>query len=322
MAEQASEDLIRAAGAVVWREPDDDPEIVLVHRPKYDDWSFPKGKCERGEHVLLTATREVAEETGLRVVLGRRLSSSEYEVSGRPKHVTYWAARCVGSDGFVPGHEVDELVWLRAPQVRERLSYERDVRLLDEFTAGPAGSAPFIVLRHAETVPKSEADPLDLTRPLDAQGADEARLLARLLASYGRCRVRSSAAERCLATVRPYAEAVGSPVEIEPAFTVPPPAGNAEEGGAEAARRTAALAASGLPTLVCAHRENLPLMAAAAFSQLGAGGPGTREVSASSAVADTLAPERDELVLRKGAFLVLQMAGGVLVSAERHDLLT
>jgi phosphohistidine phosphatase SixA/8-oxo-dGTP pyrophosphatase MutT (NUDIX family) len=302
MADQVSDDTVRAAGAVVWREPDHEPEIVIVHRPKYDDWSFPKGKSECGEHVLRTATREVAEETGSRVVLGRRLTSSEYWVGDRVKHVSYWAARCVQLAGFVPGHEVDELAWLRADQVRERLSYERDVTLLDEFTSGPASSVPFILLRHAEAGVKSQADPLDLARPLDAQGAAEADLLAELLASYGRCRVLSSAAERCVATVRPYAAAIGTQVEIEPAFTVPGPAGAGSDGTAVAARRVADLVAAGEPTLLCAHGENLPVMTAAARAVLKAN------------------PVKADSPLPKGTFLVLQLSDGALVSAERHDL--
>jgi 8-oxo-dGTP pyrophosphatase MutT (NUDIX family)/phosphohistidine phosphatase SixA len=321
MAERVGEDLIRASGAVVWREPDQDPRIVLVHRPKYDDWSFPKGKAEPGEHVLLTAAREVAEETGLLVVLGRRLAPSEYEVAGRPKHVSYWAARCVGSEGFVPGHEVDELIWLSAGQARERLSYERDVKLLDEFTAGPADSVPFILLRHAEAGAKSPGDPLDLSRPLDARGRTESSSLAELLACYGRCRVLSSAAERCLATVRPYAAAVGAEVEIEPAFTVPLPPGDAPGGQAKAARRAADLVAECSPTLVCAHRENLPVMTAAARSALGA----DWDVSAASAgpsSAETNLTGHAGSDLRKGSFIVLQAAGGVLISTEQHDLLS
>src|SRR5580658_9966007 len=111
MAEAPGE--IRAAGAVVWRDAGAGTEIALVHRPKYDDWTIPKGKCEPGEHVLLTAVREVAEETGQQVTLGRRLSPSHYEVEGRPKRVDYWAGEC-GDPGaaFVPGDEIDELAWL------------------------------------------------------------------------------------------------------------------------------------------------------------------------------------------------------------------
>ena len=120
-----------------------------MHRPRYDDWSFPKGKAERGEHLLRTAIREVAEETGLRVVLGRPLRPSVYHVGDRVKRVSYWAASCIGSDGFVAGHEVDELAWLDAGQTRERLTYERDLTLLEEFESGPVRTVPLILLRHA-----------------------------------------------------------------------------------------------------------------------------------------------------------------------------
>jgi 8-oxo-dGTP pyrophosphatase MutT (NUDIX family) len=285
---------ILAAGAVVWQPGARGRELVLVHRPRYDDWSFPKGKAEHGEHLLRTAVREVAEETGLRVVLGRPLRPSVYQVGDRAKRVSYWAARCTGSDGFVAGHEVDELAWLDQGQVRERLSYERDLTLLEEFESGPVGTVPFILLRHGSAGARhSEAD---LDRPLDDRGAADAEVLAALLASYGRCRVVSSAAERCLATVRPYAQAVGVPVEVDPALTV----GSSEDWTA-AAQRAVELAAAREPVIVCAHRENLPAMTEAACASLHSRPPGGPP-------------------LEKGCFLVLQAADGVLLSSERHDL--
>jgi len=313
---------IRAAGAVVWQPGPRGQQLVLVHRPRYDDWSFPKGKAERGEHLLRTAVREVAEETGLRVVLGRPLRPSLYQVGDRAKRVNYWAARCTGSDGFLAGHEVDELAWLDLGQVRERLSYERDRTLLEEFESGPVGTIPFILLRHAsagirfagrsgESSPQastsggsgessrrdsSAADAADLARPLDARGVADAELLAALLASYGRCRVVSSAAERCLATVRPYAQAVGVPVEVDAALTV-----GSSDNWTAAAQRAVELTAAGQPVIVCAHRENLPAMLEAACASLHARSPGGSP-------------------LAKGCFIVLQSANGVLLSSERHDL--
>ena len=325
---------IRAAGAVVWRPGGAEPEVVLVHRPRYDDWSYPKGKCEPGEHVLATAVREVAEETGSRIALGRPLTPSVYQVRAGVKQVAYWVARCTGSAGFVPNDEVDEVGWLPADDARKRLSYNRDKALLEEFGSGPVSTVPLILLRHAAAGRKLErvtdgAAAADLARPLDANGSAEAESLAGLLASYGRCRVISSAAERCLATVRPYAVAFGVSVETEPAFTVGlapasqaellgagtvrpvpvveqagtgPPAGPAARRVAAraAAGRVAALAAAGEPTLICAHRENLPELIDAAFGALGMSPPGAEP-------------------LGKSEFWVLQSAGGVLVSAERHD---
>ena len=165
-------DPIRAAGALVWQSGPGGQQLALVHRPRYDDWSFPKGKVERGEHLLRTAIREVAEETGLRVVLGRPLRPSVYQVGDRAKRVSYWTARCTGSDGFVAGREVDELAWLDAGQTRERLSYQRDLTLLEEFESGPVRTVPFILLRHASagvrqatgTAGGSGSHPLETTR--------------------------------------------------------------------------------------------------------------------------------------------------------------
>jgi 8-oxo-(d)GTP phosphatase len=290
------DDPIRAAGALVWKPGQRGQQLALVHRPRYDDWSFPKGKAERGEHLLRTAIREVAEETGLRVVLGRPLRPSVYQVGNRIKRVSYWAARCAGSDGFVAGDEVDELAWLDLGQTRERLSYERDLTLLKEFESAPVSTVPFILLRHTSAGVRPPMPEADLSRPLDASGAADAELLAGLLASYGRCRVVSSAAERCLATVRPYARAVGVPVEAEPAFTV----GSADDWTASA-QRAGELAAAGEPVIVCAHRENLPAMIEAACAALHARSPGGPP-------------------LLKGSFAVLQSADGVLLSTERFDL--
>ncbi len=295
----AAEGVIRAAGAVVWRASAAGPQLALVHRPKYDDWSYPKGKCEPGEHILRTATREVAEETGLQIVLGRPLPPSEYEVNGKPKHVSYWAARCTGSTGFVPSHEVDELVWVDLPEVPSRLSYLRDLELLDEFSAGPADTAPLVLLRHAEAGVGSQ-DAADLDRPLDERGAVDARSLAGLLACFGPSRVLTSAAERCVATVRPYADAAGLKLEIEPGLTVRRGLPPDDTASCRAVRQVAELAGAGLPSLVCAHRENLPELTDAARTALGADpDPGPP--------------------LGKGGFIVLQSAAGALVSSERHE---
>jgi 8-oxo-dGTP pyrophosphatase MutT (NUDIX family)/phosphohistidine phosphatase SixA len=274
-------------------------EVAVVHRPKYDDWTLPKGKCEPGEHVLMTAVREVAEETGQEVILGRRLSPAFYTVDSRPKRVDYWAGRAVSPDApFVPCHEVDALAWLPVAQAAERLTYERDVALLQEFADGPTLTVPLILLRHASAGSKAAWSGADLARPLDARGAADADRLARLLRCFGAGRVISSAAERCVATVRPFAALAGANIEIEPAFTV----------GAPVSPETVVLDAAGLVDLAlqdgavtaCAHRENLPLLMTAACARLDARPPGGRP-------------------LRKGRFWVLHVAGGgFLAGAERH----
>jgi 8-oxo-dGTP diphosphatase len=300
---------IRAAGAVLWRARAGSIETALVHRPRYDDWSFPKGKGLPGEHMLLTAVREVEEETGVRVALGRRLASQSYLVEGQPKRVEYWAARPVLAQQFTPGEEVDELAWLPLPAARERLSYPRDVSVLDGFTAGPADTAPVILLRHAATVGRKawrkagHAD--DLARPLSDVGQEQARALSELLSTFAPARVISSAAQRCLETVTPYAEKAGVPVTPDPAFTVD---GSAHHHGEadwtathDARQRIAEVVGSRRPVIICAHRENLSWMLAKACESAGA-------------------PVPDGPALPRAAFWVLQLGGGLLVSAEQHQV--
>jgi 8-oxo-dGTP diphosphatase len=113
---------VQAAGGVVLR----DGRVAVVHRPRYDDWSLPKGKLDPGESFEDAALREVEEETGLRCTLVRELPTVEYEVRGRPKMVRYWAMEVADETAFVPNDEVDELRWLEPQEALALLSYDRD----------------------------------------------------------------------------------------------------------------------------------------------------------------------------------------------------
>ncbi len=126
---------VRAAGCVVWRRAGDGIEYLLTHRPRYDDWSHPKGKRDPGETDEQTAVREVDEETGLHGALGAELSSSHYvDHKGRDKIVRYWLMEMAGGS-FEPNDEVDEVRWLALGPARELVSYDRDRSLLDEAAA-------------------------------------------------------------------------------------------------------------------------------------------------------------------------------------------
>jgi 8-oxo-(d)GTP phosphatase len=307
MADDAEPGEIRAAGAVVWRGGPQGIETALVHRPRYDDWSFPKGKAMPGEHVLVTAVREVAEEAGVRVALGRRLATTHYITGGRPKRVDYWSARPVSPDGFTPGDEVDALSWLPLAVAAETLSYAHDLTVLDRFAAGPADTTPVILLRHAEAVGRQAwrraGHTDDLARPLSPRGEAEAHALGQILSCFARGRVISSGTRRCLATIAPYAALAGAVAETEPALTIS--GATAEPGGPEwtatqAARQWIAGIATGTePAVICAHRQNLPWLLAEACAAL-------------------RAPVPSGPPLRTGGFWVLQVSGGRLASAEHH----
>ncbi len=295
---------ILAAGALVWRPAASGTEVLLVHRARYDDWSLPKGKREPGEHLLLTAVREVFEETSVRPVLGPRLPTVDYLAAGRPKRVDYWSA--LSQDGLAQAsHEIDEVSWVPLARAPGRLSYPHDAAVLAALRPRP--TVPLILLRHASAGQRAGTPADDALRPLDAEGAADARLLAGLLACFApSARVLSSPALRCIETVRPYAAGFGGSVEAEAALAVPrrsaDPHISRTTGGDTLGPLFRDLMAAGRAAVVCLHRENLPQALAAACAALGA----------PSAV-----PE--DPVLPKGAFWVVHAASGELAALERYE---
>jgi len=218
--------VVRAAGCAVWRHGDGGTqgaggriETAVVHRPKYDDWSLPKGKPDAGEHLLETAVREVTEETGLRVVVGRRSVRTCYDVhlpDGRPapKEVDYWTAQWTGGE-FLPNDEVDELRWLPVPDAAEMCTHPHDRAVLADLERTDVPLVPTLLLvRHGHAGKRSEWDGPDDLRPLDDRGRSEAAQLARVLPVFGPTTVHSAPRTRCTQTVEPLAEAVG--VDVEP----------------------------------------------------------------------------------------------------------
>ncbi|MGY1711046.1 NUDIX domain-containing protein [Geodermatophilus sp. SYSU D00758] len=197
----------------MWRPgPDGVLETVLVHRPRYDDWSLPKGKLEDGEHALAAAVREVAEETGLAVVAGRRSVRTEYPVEAGTKRVDYWLMRAVGGE-FTPCDEVDALRWLPVEEARAAVSHEADRAVLDDLTRTDVPREPALLLvRHAHAGSRSEWDGPDELRPLSTKGRRQARELAAALPLFGPRELLSAPRTRCRETLEPLAEALGLPV--------------------------------------------------------------------------------------------------------------
>jgi 8-oxo-dGTP diphosphatase len=254
----ARERTIVAAGGVVWRPrpgSDDGVELLVAHRPRYDDWSFPKGKQDPGETVRTTAVREIAEETGFHVRLGIPLPSVHYRVGAGPKVVRYWAARLRRDDpgAFVPNREVDEIRWLRPRDAEALLTYEHDRRLLADFrrerAAGHHRTRPLVVLRHGKAVSRSKWSGPDTERPLNGTGQDQATALADVLAVYALEQVITSPAERCRSTVAPFAQLAGLPITEDPRLAEDRPPADLAAAVLEALDR---------PAVVCSHRPVLP----------------------------------------------------------------
>lgn len=127
--------VVRAAGGIVWRRtPSGSVEVLVVHRDRYDDWTFPKGKLDPGETWEQAAVREVHEETGVVPLLGDEVGATDYfDARGRPKQARYWAMTVGEDTGFTPDEEITARAWVPVGEVAGRLTYERDIPVLDAF---------------------------------------------------------------------------------------------------------------------------------------------------------------------------------------------
>jgi 8-oxo-(d)GTP phosphatase len=244
----------------------DQVEVLLIHRPKYDDWSFPKGKLEPGENAQGAAVREVREETGVRVRLGPVLPSVRYLLAnGSHKVVRYWAATPLDSEGpappvarggavdplFRPNREVDACGWFGRREAAQRLTHPRDRALLDQLR--PVATQTLVVLRHGHALARDRWSNPDGDRPLSPEGLAEADKLRDTLEAYGIRRIVSSPARRCVDTVLPYAARHGLAVDVDPAFTEDAPGTVVEEA-------VVRLRQVREPTVLCTHRPTLPLI--------------------------------------------------------------
>ncbi len=247
-------DPVQAAGAVLWRPSPRGPQIALVHRPRYDDWSLPKGKLEPGESAPAAAVREVAEETGASVRLGRPLGVLDYVAEGKPKQVHYWAAKASGQLRPLE-HEVDAVEWLEAGAALDRLTYPHDARVVRTLLAGPLDTVPLLLVRHAKAIKRRNFDgDDDALRPLDPRGPAQAQRVEPLLDAYGVTRVVTSPAVRCVDTVTPYALGRGLPLVLDQAWSE---AGH-DRDPALTTEAAALLLSTGRPMAVCTHRPVLP----------------------------------------------------------------
>ena len=205
-----------AAGAVVWRkEADGSTLVALVHRPRYDDWSLPKGKIEPGETLISCAYREVMEETNLPVNLGPYIGSTEYFVADGLKQVHYWCAK-VEEDkySFMANDEVDQMIWLSPAEAIDIATRESDREILAKFVVAPYDSSVFVMLRHAKALARQEWQGDDDDRPLDLTGQLQAKRMLSIYQVFGLQEIYTSDAVRCFDTVSILAKSLKLDVQV------------------------------------------------------------------------------------------------------------
>lgn len=294
-------------------------QVALVHRPRYDDWSWAKGKLDPDEDWAAAAFRETFEETGLRVRLGPPLPEARYVVLTKAgtrgeKVVRYWSATVTGGHGRLE-NEIDAVEWLDVAEAHVRLDYAHDRDQLRALVRAHGEAAldtwPLVVVRHAKAHPRSAWKGDDRERPLDRRGTRRAQELVPVLTAYGIRRVVSSPSVRCTDTVAPYAVSAGIDMRLRD--------GLSEEGHesapTKAVEHVERLVGRGEPALVCTHG---PVMAAI----LGVLADRLRLEGADAvAMLERFVEARDDDLV-KGEALVCHVSGvgeqARVVAVERH----
>lgn len=255
---------VLAAGTVCWRRVGTQIMVLLVHRTKQKDVSFPKGGLDPGESMPQAAVRETLEETGIAVALGANLGTIHYTLpTGGEKTVQYWAAEAteaaVQVSRFVPNNEIEALEWVSVSGARKRLSYAADREIFDVFAnlveRDAIDTFSVILLRHAKAEPRSEAFPVDRRRPLSDIGEDQAENIVPTLEAFAPARILSSNAERCMRTVAPLAHHLRKTVRVSEGLSQ-----EAWEAGDTAELRSVMgkVVRKGKNAVICSHRPVLP----------------------------------------------------------------
>lgn len=287
-----------AAGAVLWRGDMNDPEsieVAVIHRPHYDDWSLAKGKVDPGESIPTTCAREILEETGYDIRLGKLIGKVTYPVLDRTKVVYYWTAKVLGGE-FAPNNEVDEIRWLSVEEACQLLSYQVDTEILTK--AAKRFRTPtttrVLYVRHARAHERHTWAGDDNKRPLDKKGRRQAEMLVPMLLPYKPTAIYSAVPDRCQTTALPLADELGMDVAVNKIF--------GDEGWSEnpeaAKKRFMDVVAQGGVPVIIGQGKVIPEM----LSWLAANG--------------TLPISDEQTRSKKGSVWVLSFNGDVLTGAD------
>jgi 8-oxo-dGTP diphosphatase len=312
---------VRTAGGLVWRIKNGTLQVQMVHRPRYDDWSWPKGKLEHGETHQAAAAREVTEETHNAVILQSPLPGTRYQLAtGQWKTVTYWMARrasrqdndlgpLMARDVVKPAsaEEIDTVRWIDAQAASAKLTRRADRKpleaLMDAHNAGILDTRVVVIARHGTALARGQWHDGEGTRPLTPIGHAHAAAIVPVLAAYGVARVVSSRWERCAATVEPYVRAAN----VRPWFSDNLTELSHERSPERVAATVTQLLESSTPSVLCTHRPVLPTVFA------------TMKEFSTEVVADVL-PKKNPY-LRPGELVVAHVATvdgrPLVVSVER-----
>lgn len=264
---------IQAAGAIVWRRNESDAiEIALVHRPKYDDWSIPKGKVEGEESLIACAYREVVEETGFAVRFGQSLGIAHYEVNGLRKTVTYWSARLLGEQGKPNPEEVDAVRWMSCEEAKEQLGRDSDRQIVETFQSIEPDTKPLILLRHAKAIERQEWAGEDTDRPLSSLGERQAKRMLTNFLPFAVEEIHSSSAVRCYESITPLARGLNVDFFFTDSLTEEVFHKNNERPFKYVQR----LLVNDFTTLVCSHNPILPSIVSAFVDKFGVEVPSTK----------------------------------------------
>jgi 8-oxo-dGTP pyrophosphatase MutT (NUDIX family)/phosphohistidine phosphatase SixA len=301
LADEPGTPVVRAAGGVVWRNGtgsngESATEVAIIHRPRYDDWSIPKGKLVPGESDLEGAIREIAEETGYRVRVGRPLGEVTYPKKmgneERLKVVRYWSMQAEGGL-FTPTPEVDQLRWVSVQEAMQALTHERDRDLMRRFASAPAVTRSVLLVRHASAGSRSDWDGDDRSRPLDDLGRAQSEALIWLLTRFDVRDIVSADLTRCVQTVEPLAAAVGLTIREEAVLSEDGFPGHEHQ----AVAMIRDLGSDNTAAVVCSQGDVIP------------------DLLHRMALGDDLALE-DPVVSKKGSVWALTFADRGLIAAE------